>query len=189
MDITRRTILTAGAATATVAIFPRPHVARAALPLTQPKLPFAEADLAPVISARTVGLHYGKHHKAYFDKLNTLAVGTRYADMELEENTRAASELEQAVRLDPTDTWSWESLGLIYGGTGQWDKAWDVADQLIRMEPDAPDGWQLRAQVQMEQPRAGLADTEQAFAERFGNRPDQQATLNHMRNALAHLKH
>lgn len=115
--------------------------------------------------------------------------GLGYADMELEENTRAASELEQAVRLDPTDTWSWESLGLIYGGTGQWDKAWDVADQLIRMEPDAPDGWQLRAQVQMEQPRAGLADTEQAFAERFGNRPDQQATLNHMRNALAHLKH
>ena len=83
MDITRRTILTAGAAAATVAIFPRPHVARAALPLTQPKLPFAEADLAPVISARTVGLHYGKHHKAYFDKLNTLAAGTRYADMEL----------------------------------------------------------------------------------------------------------
>lgn len=51
--------------------------------MTQPKLPFAEADLAPVISARTVGLHYGKHHKAYFDKLNTLAAGTRYADMEL----------------------------------------------------------------------------------------------------------
>ncbi|MGG2479092.1 superoxide dismutase, partial [Rhizobium sp. BR5] len=25
--------------------------------------------------------HYGKHHKAYYDKLNTLAAGTRYADM------------------------------------------------------------------------------------------------------------
>ena len=84
MEITRRTILAAGAATAAAAIFPRPHVARAALPLSQPALPFAEADLAPVISAKTVGLHYGKHHKAYYDKLNTLATGTRYADMELE---------------------------------------------------------------------------------------------------------
>lgn len=84
MEITRRTILAAGAATAAAAIFPRPHVARAALPLSQPALPFAEADLAPVISAKTVGLHYGKHHKAYYDKLNTLATGTRYADMELD---------------------------------------------------------------------------------------------------------
>jgi Fe-Mn family superoxide dismutase len=84
MEITRRTILAAGAATAAAAVFPRPHVARAALPLSQPALPFAEADLAPVISAKTVGLHYGKHHKAYYDKLNTLAAGTRYADMELD---------------------------------------------------------------------------------------------------------
>lgn len=97
MDITRRTILTAGAATAAVAIFPRPHVARAALPLAQPKLPFAEADLAPVISARTVGLHYGKHHKAYFDKLNTLAAGTRYADMELAEIVTEAARSKAAA--------------------------------------------------------------------------------------------
>ncbi|MBO9654917.1 MAG: superoxide dismutase [Agrobacterium tumefaciens] len=97
MDITRRTILTAGAATAAVAIFPRPHVARAALPLAQPKLPFAEADLAPVISARTVGLHYEKHHKAYFDKLNTLAAGTRYADMELAEIVTEAARSKAAA--------------------------------------------------------------------------------------------
>ncbi|MCZ4430436.1 superoxide dismutase [Agrobacterium sp. SOY23] len=97
MDITRRTILTAGAATAAVAIFPRPHVARAALPLAQPKLPFAEADLAPVISARAVGLHYGKHHKAYFDKLNTLAAGTRYADMELAEIVTEAARSKAAA--------------------------------------------------------------------------------------------
>jgi hypothetical protein len=93
------------------------------------------------------------------------------------------------VRIEDTDTWSWESLGTLYARARQWDKAWSVADQLVRLEPDAPDGWRLRAQVQMEQPRAGLADTEQVFAKRFGNRPDEQATLKQMRDALAHAKH
>lgn len=96
MTITRRTILATGAAAAAAAVFPLPHIARAALPLTQPALPFAEADLAPVISARTVGLHYGKHHKAYFDKLNTLAAGTRYADMDLIGIVKAAAKSEGA---------------------------------------------------------------------------------------------
>jgi tetratricopeptide (TPR) repeat protein len=115
--------------------------------------------------------------------------GLAYADLHLEENTRAASELEQAVRLDDTDTWSWVSLGVLYANRQQWDKAWDAADQLIRLEPDNPDGWRLRAQVQVEQPRAGLADTVQAFASRFGKRPDQQAPLQHMREALARARH
>ncbi|MBW9061145.1 superoxide dismutase [Agrobacterium pusense] len=97
MEITRRTILAAGAATAAAAIFPRPHVARAALPLSQPALPFAEADLMPVISAKTVGLHYGKHHKAYYDKLNTLAAGTRYADMELDRIVVEAARSKEAA--------------------------------------------------------------------------------------------
>lgn len=97
MEITRRTILAAGAATAAAAVFPRPHVARAALPLSQPALPFAEADLAPVISAKTVGLHYGKHHKAYYDKLNTLAAGTRYADMELDRIVVEAARSKEAA--------------------------------------------------------------------------------------------
>lgn len=112
MDTTRRTILTAGAATAAVAIFPRPHVARAALPLTLPKLPFAEADLAPVISARTVGLHYGKHHKAYFDKLNTLAAGTRYADMELAEivTESAGSKVAADVKIFNNAAQAWNHV-------------------------------------------------------------------------------
>ncbi|MCZ7469149.1 superoxide dismutase [Agrobacterium sp. O3.4] len=96
MTITRRTILVTGAAAAAATVFPLPHIARAALPLKQPALPFAEADLAPVISAKTVGLHYGKHHKAYFDKLNTLAAGSRYADMDLIEIVKAAAKSKGA---------------------------------------------------------------------------------------------
>lgn len=80
----RRTALALGAAAAAAPLF-APHVARAAAPFTQPKLPFAEDALAPQISARTVGLHYGKHHAGYYTKLNELVPGTPYADMSLEE--------------------------------------------------------------------------------------------------------
>ncbi|WP_102958889.1 superoxide dismutase [Mangrovicella endophytica] len=91
MMLTRRTILAAGAATAAAGFLHRPNIARAAAPFTQPKLPFAEDALAPVISAKTVGLHYGKHHKAYFDKLNKLVEGTPYAEMELEKVVTGAA--------------------------------------------------------------------------------------------------
>ena len=91
MELNRRTVLTATAFTAAAAVFPIPNIARAAAPFAQPKLPFGEGDLAPVISAKTVGLHYGKHHKAYFDKLNTLAKDTPYADMELEQIVKSSA--------------------------------------------------------------------------------------------------
>jgi Fe-Mn family superoxide dismutase len=54
-------------------------------PLEQPPLPFDEAALEPVISARTIGLHYGKHHAGYFTTLHKLIDGTPMADQTLEE--------------------------------------------------------------------------------------------------------
>jgi Fe-Mn family superoxide dismutase len=83
--------MAATAATAAAATLSAPSIAKAALPFKQPALPFAEDALAPHISAKTVGLHYGKHHKAYFDKLNTLAKGTPYADIELEDIVKASA--------------------------------------------------------------------------------------------------
>ncbi len=37
-----------------------------------PQLPYAQDALEPVISARTLSFHYGKHHQTYVDKLNEL---------------------------------------------------------------------------------------------------------------------
>ena len=54
-----------------------------ATPYQLPTLPWKEGDLAPVISARAIALHYGKHHKAYVDKLNELVAGTPLADLPL----------------------------------------------------------------------------------------------------------
>ena len=58
-------------------------------PFALPPLPYEEGALAPAISAKTMGFHHGKHHKAYVDKLNELALGTRYAEMPLEEVVKA----------------------------------------------------------------------------------------------------
>src|SRR5579862_8295300 len=43
-----------------------------------PPLPFTKNALEPIISSETIDYHYGKHHKAYVDKLNSLIVGTPY---------------------------------------------------------------------------------------------------------------
>ncbi len=58
--------------------------AEAHKPFLLPPLPYAENALEPVISARTIGFHYGKHHKGYVDNLNRLIAGTEYADLPLE---------------------------------------------------------------------------------------------------------
>ncbi len=49
------------------------------------RLPYAEAALAPVISVSTIGHHHGKHHQTYVDTLNTLVVGTAFAEMSLQD--------------------------------------------------------------------------------------------------------
>lgn len=49
-----------------------------------PALPYAEDALEPVISARTVSIHYGKHTKGYMDNLNRLIARTEFGDMPLE---------------------------------------------------------------------------------------------------------
>ena len=51
---------------------------------TLPPLPYAENALMPVISANTMSFHYGKHHQAYVDNLNTLAKGTDFENASLE---------------------------------------------------------------------------------------------------------
>ncbi len=54
-------------------------------PITVPALPYAENALEPVITAKTVNLHYGKHHKGYADNLNRLIKGTPYETQSLDE--------------------------------------------------------------------------------------------------------
>ena len=52
-------------------------------PLIQ--LPYADNALEPVISARTISYHHGKHLQTYVDNLNKLLPGTPYEGLSLEE--------------------------------------------------------------------------------------------------------
>ena len=49
-----------------------------------PPLPWAENALEPVVSAKTISFHYGKHHKTYVDTVSKMIAGTEFADMTLE---------------------------------------------------------------------------------------------------------
>jgi Fe-Mn family superoxide dismutase len=87
-----------------------------------PALPFAENALEPVISARTIGFHYGKHHKAYVDNLNKLIAGTDLAELSLEEIIlQTAGQAEKAaVFNNAAQVWNhtfyWNSLSPHGGG-------------------------------------------------------------------------
>jgi Fe-Mn family superoxide dismutase len=52
---------------------------------SQPKLPYSSDALEPVISAETIGYHWGKHEKGYIDNLNRLIKGTEWEDTPLED--------------------------------------------------------------------------------------------------------
>ncbi|MBP5487389.1 MAG: superoxide dismutase [Bacteroidales bacterium] len=52
------------------------------------QLPYSVEALEPVISARTLEFHHGKHLKGYVDNLNKLITGTPFEEMPLEEIVR-----------------------------------------------------------------------------------------------------
>ena len=74
-----------------------------ALHFSLPPLPYPEDALAPVISAETLRLHHGKHHKKYVDTMNQL----------LEKEPVKASTLEEVVR---------QAKGKLFNNAGQ---AWN----------------------------------------------------------------
>ena len=56
-----------------------------------PPLPYAIDALAPHISRETLEHHYGKHHRAYVDKLNELVQGTEFETMSLADLIKRAT--------------------------------------------------------------------------------------------------
>ena len=85
-------------------------------PFQLPALPWQENALEPVISARTIGLHYGKHHATYVKKLNELVAGTRYAELPLEQVIAATAGNAETAKIfnNAAQTWNhtffWDCL-------------------------------------------------------------------------------
>src|ERR1700750_3141598 len=55
-----------------------------------PPLPYPEDALAPVISAETLKLHPGKHHKKYIDTMNELLAKSEVRGNTLEDVVRSS---------------------------------------------------------------------------------------------------
>ena len=91
-------------------------------PLSLPALPWAENALEPVISAKTISFHYGKHHKTYVDNANKLIVGTELADLPLDQIVRATAGKADRVGIfnNAAQAWNhdfyWKSLKPKGGG-------------------------------------------------------------------------
>ena len=59
--------------------------------ITLPPLPFDRQALEPHMSRETLDYHYGKHHKAYVEKVNALIADTPQQDATLEQLVKQAS--------------------------------------------------------------------------------------------------
>lgn len=99
-----------------------PTALGAVSPLVLPPLPYAEHALEPVITAKTLSFHYGKHHKGYVDNLNKLIAGTEYASLTLEKiiTSTAGKPEKTAIFNNAAQTWNhtfyWNSLTPKGGG-------------------------------------------------------------------------
>jgi superoxide dismutase, Fe-Mn family len=72
-----------------------------------PELPYEESALEPLISARTLSFHHGKHHASYVAKLNQLIEGSVYAGRPLDEVVRRSAGDPAAKRVFNNAAQAW----------------------------------------------------------------------------------
>jgi len=82
-----------------------------------PPLPYAKDALAPHISEETIEYHYGKHHQAYVNNLNNLAVDTEFVHMSLDDIVKSS---DGAIFNNAAQVWNhsfyWQCLSPSGGG-------------------------------------------------------------------------
>ncbi len=107
----------------------------------------------------------------------------------LNQPAAAVADFEQALRINPSDAWTLAAVGDVYlNQTHEWEKGWAVANRLLQLDPDNPQGWFLRASIQKEQPRDGLDQTIADFQARFGQDPSKQWLVVQMQALKASAK-
>ena len=67
-------------------------------PIVFPSLPFAYDALEPYIDARTMEIHYDRHHRTYFNNLVNAIKGTPIESMSIEEILKNVSTRGDAIR-------------------------------------------------------------------------------------------
>jgi len=91
------------------------------MPIEFPGLPYAATELEPHVSAKTLEVHHGKHHKAYVDKLNAAIAGTAYDGQSLAEIVATSHErVDTGVFNNAAQAWNhtflWHSMSPSGGG-------------------------------------------------------------------------
>src|SRR3546814_2029853 len=90
-----------------------------AMAIELPSLPYERSALEPHISAETVDFHYGKHQRAYVDRLNELVADTPFAEAALEDIVRGP---QGAMDNNAAQAWNpafnWQCLRPTAGGGG-----------------------------------------------------------------------
>ncbi|MGE0733376.1 MAG: Fe-Mn family superoxide dismutase [Alphaproteobacteria bacterium] len=179
----RRRFLAVSAATAGLVAIggsAMPFVARAqpAGKLVVPKLPYADNALAPVISAQTIGFHYGKHHIGYADAANRMLETDALHDQPLIEIIKSTvgnpgkAALFNAAAQVWNHTFYWNSLrpngggkpsgrlaGMIEASFGDFDKFKAAFAALTIGQFASGWGWLCREGGKLTLRRTGNADT------------------------------
>ena len=85
-------------------------------PFTLPALPYSYDALEPAIDARTMEIHYSKHHASYVNNLNAAIKGTEDEQTSLEDFMLYAGEYSDAIRNNAgghyNHTLFWNTLSL-----------------------------------------------------------------------------
>jgi len=99
------------------------------MPITLPQLPYPYDALEPHISRTTLEIHHGKHHRAYVEKVKTLAMEVHLADQPLERiiQQTAGQDRHRALFNNAAQAWNhafyWRSLRPGGGGEPQGELA------------------------------------------------------------------
>lgn len=97
-----------------------------------PKLPYAYDELAPHIDARTMEIHYSKHHQAYTTKLNDAIQGTDAADKSIEEILKNIDNYSTAVRNNGGGYYNHNLFWEILSPNGGGDPSGELAEAINR---------------------------------------------------------
>lgn len=101
------------------------------------------------------------------------------------DSKHAEQDFKTATELAPDDYWAWTQLGNVEASLGQWDQAWAVASHLVKYDTEHTDGLNLRARIQIYQPRKGLADTADKLEARFGRNAQVATEVAYLRKIVA----
>ncbi len=99
------------------------------MPFELPKLPYEPDALQPYISRQTIEFHYGKHHLAYVNNLNSLIIGTPFEKTTLEDIVRKAG---NGIFNNGAQVWNHNFYFLSFSPEGEREPSGDLLKAIIK---------------------------------------------------------